>query len=394
MKPQSFHPARFVLLLILAKITLGLLNPSVSGQAPVIESFSQNGELTCTNLLPGSVATVLEAETVSGPWTTNATSIPVTANGTFQLSGLVSITGAKYYQVRGEPKQPTVPSNMVLIPAGGFQMGDTFSEGYDDERPVHTVYISAFYMDQTEVTKAQWDEVYQWAIGHGYSFDRAGSGKAANHPVENVNWYDAVKWCNARSEREGRAWAYYTDSGLIQPYRTGQFFSPYVRWDGGYRLPTEAEWEKAARGGLSGKRFPWGDTITHSEANYWSYWESGHPVWPFDLNPTEGYHPTYATGLKPYTSPVGSFSANGYGLYDMAGNVREWCWDWHSSNYYSSSPGSDPRGPSSGSYRVLHDGGWRTYDAGCCRAASRGYIDPYDGGNYLGLRAVMSPGQP
>ncbi len=241
---------------------MGLLNPSVSGQAPVIESLSQNGELTCTNLLPGSVATVLEAATVTGPWTTNADSIPVTSNGTFQLSGLLSTTGAKYYQVRGEPKL-TVPTNMVLIPAGEFRMGSV-SDGQPNELPVHTVYVSAFYMDRTEVTKAQWDEVYQWAIEHGYSFDNSGSGKAADHPVHSINWYDAVKWCNARSEREGRPCAYYTDSGLsqlTQPYRTGRV-SPYVRWDTGYRLPTEAEWEKTARGGLSGKRFPWGDTIT------------------------------------------------------------------------------------------------------------------------------------
>ncbi|MBP8258951.1 MAG: formylglycine-generating enzyme family protein [Verrucomicrobia bacterium] len=282
---------------------------------------------------------------------------------------------------------------MVLIPAGEFQMGDTFDESsLTYALPVHTVYVSAFYMDRTEVTKAQWDEVYQWAIGHGYGFDNAGSGKAANHPVHTISWYDAVKWCNARSERDGQAWAYYTDSGLTQPYRTGQV-APYVRWDAGYRLPTEAEWEKAARGGLSGKRFPWGDTITHSQANYWSYWESGHPYFAYDLNATEGYHPTYATGGYPYTSPVGSFAANGYGLYDMAGNVCEWCWDWYSSSYYSTSPGSDPRGPSSGSDRVKRGGCWGD-DARDCRTAARLRSLPDDRLNYLGFRAVLPPGQP
>ena len=135
---------------------------------------------------------------------------------------------------------------------------------------MHTVYLSAFYMDRKEVTKALWDEVYSWAITHGYSFEYGAQGKAANHPAHSMTWYDAVKWCNARSEREGKVPAYYTDVGLTVRYRSGQV-APYVNWSTGYRLPTEAEWEKAARGGASGQRFPWSDsdTIQHSRANYY-----------------------------------------------------------------------------------------------------------------------------
>ncbi|HOX01413.1 MAG TPA: formylglycine-generating enzyme family protein [Verrucomicrobiota bacterium] len=379
MKAQPFHPARFVLPLILATISLGLLNPSVSGQAPVIESFSQNGELTCTNLLPGSVATVEWAPTVNGPWTNTWAGLDAITVGS---NGTIRVQVPMFYRVRGEP------ADMVLIPAGEFQMGDTFGEGDSDELPVHTVYVSAFYMDRTEVTAAQWDEVYQWAIGHGYSFDFEGSGKAPTHPVHTVNWYDAVKWCNARSEREGRPWAYYIDSGLSQPYRTGQV-APYVRWDAGYRLPTEAEWEKAARGGLSGKRFPWGDTITQGQANYYSYWLGGRPFYSYDLTATEG---NLVYGDYPYTSPVGSFSANGYGLYDMAGNVWEWCWDWFSDTYYSSAPSSDPRGPGSGSYRVGRGGSGYCFVVDCRAAGRNGFPDS---GNFnLGIRAVLPPGQP
>jgi formylglycine-generating enzyme required for sulfatase activity len=106
------------------------------------------------------------------------------------------------------------------------------SEGYSDELPLHTVYVSAFYMDKYLVTKSLWDTVYQWAIAHGYTFDYAGSGKASTHPVQTIDWYDCVKWCNARSEKEGRAPAYYTDAGLGVRYRTGQV-APYVNWSAG-----------------------------------------------------------------------------------------------------------------------------------------------------------------
>jgi formylglycine-generating enzyme required for sulfatase activity len=110
------------------------------------------------------------------------------------------------------------PSGMVLIPAGSFTMGDTFQEGYTKELPTHTVQVSAFYMDQYDVTKGMWDDVYQWATNHGYSFNGPGSGKAADHPVQMVNWYDCVKWCNARSEKAGLTPVYYTDEALTQVY--------------------------------------------------------------------------------------------------------------------------------------------------------------------------------
>jgi|GEM_PF-1065867 len=283
------------------------------------------------------------------------------------LIALVSTAGA----------QPQPYGNMALIPAGSFTMGDTL-DGESDAVPV-TANTSAFYMDTNSVSKSQWDDVYTWAITHGYTFDNVGSGKAANHPVQTINWWDSVKWCNARSEKENRIPAYYTDAGSTTVYRSGQV-SPYVNWTAGYRLPTEAEWEKAARGGLIGQRFPWGNTISQSQANYY-----GDTAFTYDSGPN-GYNATYATGSYPYTSPIGSFAPNAYGLFDMAGNVLQWCWDWYGTPYAG---GTDPRGAASGSVRVVRGGSW-SGTPGDCRAANRDAYDMTVSSFGFGFRSVLN----
>ena len=282
----------------------------------------------------------------------------------------------------------TAPADMALIPAGTFQMGDTFGEGSSSELPLHDVYIDAFYMDKYEVSKAKWDDVYNWAINNGYSFDNVGDGKATNHPVHTVNWFDCVKWCNARSEKEGKT-PCYTVSG--SPYKTGQN-APDCDWSAnGYRLPTEAEWEKAARGGATGMRFPWSDTniITHSMANYNSYWSGDSPYYSYDHATSQGYNPAFTNGVMPYTSPVGYFAANDYGLYDMAGNVWEWNNDWWGENWYSDAgaTNANTRGPESGSYRVTRGGGW-DFIAVSTRCAYRYYGSPSGSYDYIGFRCV------
>ncbi len=256
---------------------------------------------------------------------------------------------------------PAPPEGMAFIPGGTFQMGDSFEEGDSDELPVHSVHISGFYMDKHEVTKALWDEVHRWAVTNGYRFENAGSGKAANHPAHTVSWFDCVKWCNARSEKEGRT----------PCYNLTDWSCDFTA--NGYRLPTEAEWEKAARGGLNGKQYGWGDSIDHGKANY-------------------DRDPAYSTGEYPYTRPVGSFAPNGYGLHDMEGNVWEWCGDGYDSAYYATSPPSNPRGASTDSNRVVRGGCWCN-DGGVCRSAFRNWGGPSDTIIDLGFRAVL-PAKP
>jgi formylglycine-generating enzyme required for sulfatase activity len=269
----------------------------------------------------------------------------------------------------------------VTIPAGSFTMGRT-SGDTDSNAPPVTVTVSQFYMGKNEVTKAEWDVVRTWAISNGYTDLGAGAGKASNHPVQTVSWWDVIKWCNARSQKEGLT-PCYTVSGSVM--KTGTT-APEMNWTAnGYRLPTEAEWEKAARGGVSGKRFPWGtDTISHSQANYRASTHS------YDTSGTTGYHPTYATGSMPYTSPVGSFVANGYGLHDMAGNVWEWCWDWYGASTYVNGA-TDPRGAASGTNRVFRGGSWWN-NAYNCRASYRIILDYAPSGTYgnIGFRVARS----
>ena len=264
-----------------------------------IKAFDSQGNLTWWNAATaGITCTVQRATTLAGP-----------SNWLDYVQHRVTskTMTARVYD-------PNPPAGMRLIPAG-------MNIGTDPDFGAYALTIqTAFYMDMTEVTKAQWDVVYTWAVTNGYSFDSPGFGKESDHPVYFVNWYDCVKWCNARSEQEGLTPCYWDGIDL---YKTGQS-SPQCNFESanGYRLPTVKEWEYAARGGLRSKRFPWGDTITHSQANYFSS-----VYCAFDTSPTRNYHPSFAVGDQPFTNPAGSFAPNGYGLYDMTGNVQEWCVD-------------------------------------------------------------------
>ena len=225
-------------------------------------------------------------------------------------------------------------ASMALIPAGEFQMGDHSNESVPNERPVHTVYLDAFYIDVYEITSAQYKKFID-ATGHRAPvYWNDSRYNAPQQPVVGINWHDAVA---------------------------------YAEW-AGKRLSTEAEWEKAARGGLSGKLYLWGDEMSHDNANYFR--TGGKDVWS-----------------EP--SPVGSFSANGYGLYDMAGNVWEGCADWYGEDYYSGSPKSNPTGPSSGERRVGRGGSW-SGGKSALRCADRNSFNPARTGSNLGFRCSAS----
>ena len=260
------------------------------------------------------------------------------------------------------PEEPP-PRKMRLIPAGEFSMGDHHDVGRDDEKPIHTVYLDAYYIDETEVTNEQYC---------AFLNDYGKNQDAAGHELLDLDDSDCLIETvgNTYKPKSG-----YEKHPVIEVSWYGA--AAYAQWAGA-RLPTEAEWEKAARGGLVGKKYPWGDDITHDDAN--DSRTGGKDKWE-------------------RTSPVGSFPPNGYGLYDMAGNVWEWCADEYDSDYYSKSPKNNPTGPgvpilfvdnnftnvNTSSLRVLRGGGWY-YDAYYLRCAVRYYLEPSPADYRLGFR--------
>ncbi|HUU28405.1 MAG TPA: SUMF1/EgtB/PvdO family nonheme iron enzyme, partial [archaeon] len=235
---------------------------------------------------------------------------------------------------------PAIAITLVTIPAGTFQMGS--STGNSDEQPVHTVTLTAFQISKYETTQAQYQEVMGTNPAYFTGDD--------NRPVEQVSWYDAVTFCNKLSESEG----------LEQCYNLSTWECDFTK--DGYRLPTEAEWEYACRAGTTSNYYT-GDNDSDLDKAGWYYGNSGSA-----------------------THAVGGKQANSFGLYDMHGNVWEWCNDWYGS--YGSASQTNPTGSSSGSYRVIRGGGWNI-SAGGCRSAVRDVNGPPDRvADHLGFRVV------
>ena len=328
----------------------------------------------------------------------------------FDLDDSGGVDALDYALFRRRFAGPDMPPGMVLIPGGAFWMGDHFDEGEPNELPVHAAYVDSFYMDIYEVTNRQYADalnrawaqgkritvvngtVYQAGSGTSYWYCETTSGSPnsritwdgnsfgviagkENHPMLTLYWYGAAAYANWQSELEGRSPCY-----------------SLLTWEcdfdaDGYRLPTEAEWEYAARGGRHYPyfRYPWGNSIDGSMAN--SVF-SGDP---------------YETGTDPCTTPVGYYDgnqtppgvdmANGYGLYDVAGNVWEWCNDWLGPYSHCDPPPCDnPHGPASGSFRVLRGGAWSSYHPNLLRCATRYYNGPRCRHDYyaFGFRLILN----
>jgi sulfatase modifying factor 1 len=254
---------------------------------------------------------------------------------------------------------------MALVPAGEFQMGS--DDGDDDERPVHRVELEAFLMGVHPVTNAEYARfvrdtghrapaIYELpivvtaggrerektfrAVGQAYIWpEHEPPTDRMDHPVTLVRWDDVTAYCAWLAAETGRP----------------------------MRLPTEAEWEKAARGGLSGKRYPWGDRLDRNMAN-------------FLTDPT--------MKLVHGTTRCRSYPANGYGLFDMTGNVWQWVQDWYDPLYYSSAPPDNPQGPPSGSLRVLRGGSWLVADVRMLSCSHRHKVPPDTYSYGIGFRVA------
>ena len=348
--------------------SITLVNPSSGPTASFTAITIVGTNFTgATSVTVGGVAAsyiVVSANTITAIALAHAVGavdiVVVTPNGTVTLVGGFTYFVSSWYTILEQaPNATVVPDaavrtkivasgfpwrvrdnssgiEMLLIPSGIFTMGCSASTGYgcnSNENPTHQVTLSkAFYLGKTEVTQAQW----QAKMGSNPSYF---SGNA-NNPVEQVSWNDIA--------------GFNTATGL--------------------RLPSEAEWEYAYRGGTT--------TAFHSMPGY-----------PNGTN-NEGLLQNiawYRASDSPFgTKPVAGKAANAFGMYDMSGNVWEWCNDWWGSTYYSTSPSMDPAGPSSGSYRVLRGGGWG-YISDPCRSSYRDSVGPDPRGYGVGFRVARTP---
>lgn len=230
---------------------------------------------------------------------------------------------------------------MIFIHGGTFQMG---SNTVNDEKPIHSVTVNSFYMGKYPVTNKKYKL---------FKPEHKGKWSEPDYPVETLNWYDMIKYCNWLSDKEGLDMCYSESESNIKMDISKN----------GYRLPTEAEWEYACRAGTTTDYY-WGDII------------NGDYCWYYD-NSNNTIH------------SVGQKKPNEFGLYDMSGNVWEWCWDWYGHDYYKVSPSDNPAGPAEGLVRVVRGGGLDYYSA-TCRSACRHTYGP-DGTDYrTGFRPVRS----
>jgi formylglycine-generating enzyme required for sulfatase activity len=319
---------------------------------------------------------------------------------------LFAMAGTAFSETKEPPKKLVadlgggVKMELVLIPAGEFKMGSAESaedtaaffkktygedfltaDSFKDEHPQHRVLITKpFYLGTYHVTRGQfrqfvadtsyktdaekgerpgafgWDaDKKEFGFNEKYSWRNAGFEQTDEHPVVNVSWNDAVEFCKWLSKKESKT----------------------------YRLPTEAEWEYACRAGTTTRYYSGDDPETLAKVGNVAdaAAKAQFPDWTWTIKANDGYV---------FTSPVGKFKPNAFGLYDMHGNVWEWCQDWYDDGYYAKSPTDDPPGPTTGSLRVGRGGSW-LHVARLCRSAYRCGFRPGSRGSNLGLRVSLVP---
>jgi formylglycine-generating enzyme required for sulfatase activity len=398
-------------------VLLCVVAAGTGAQEVRITSMGRDRGLTWTNSAPGGSATVLFATNLqSGPWLPNRHIFPTSSVTSVALPP--PHPGTAFYRIQVSHTS-NVPAGMVLIPGGPFVMGDIYEEGFTNARPAHVVYVSSFYMDQFEVTNEDLRRVFQWAYDHGLingnsttitntegdprellDLDGDDHGRPVTrigftngvftiqpgrerHPATGVTWYGAAAYCNYRSDMEG------LPRCVTFTNRVNTWVSDWICdfTKPGYRLPTEAEWEKAARGGLTGHHYPWESYGGHYSSHI-------KPSWQSDVQANYG-----GTGD---TKPVGSYPPNGYEVYDVAGNVWEWVWDYYKADWYLQPEATEadtkgPRGPWWGaeflSKRIIRGGSVGYYDGKyliCASRHSQGYSPTYD--NWVvGFRCARTP---
>lgn len=266
------------------------------------------------------------------------------------------------------PKENVAPENMVLIKGDTFLMGT--NDGMPFESPVHEVKVKLFWIDEHEVTVAEFAKFVE-AIN--YKTDAEKFGWSGVFDVETGEW-ERVDGANWRFPEGGKTEAHSNEPVVQISWRDA---AEYAKW-AGKRLPTEAEWEFAARGGLVGKKYAWGDELRPNGKPVANWWQG---VFPDKNTVEDGF-------LK--RAPVKSFAPNGYGLYDVSGNVWEWCADWYADDFYKNSSRENPVGAVNGEEKVIRGGSWMCAENFCTnyRVAARSHATPDSGLNNLGFRCV------